>query len=143
MAENELNDRDAELIAHALKHNTNLHKLYLEENNITATGFEKIRTTIYDPSSFNAMEAGNHTCYCMGNEGNNTHGLTPQWHRRRKLNKMLSTRHVFGSNARHLNAELGEGPFITKLVPRVLSAYNNVLLINQKIHQRPFLCFSS
>ena len=85
MAENELNDRDAELIAHALKHNTNLHKLYLEENNITATGFEKIRTTIYDPSSFNAMEAGNHTCYCMGNEGNNTHGLTPQQRRRRKF----------------------------------------------------------
>ena len=126
MTENELNDRDAELIAQALKPNTNLQQLYLGENNITATGFEKIRTAIYDPSSLNAIEACNHTCYinCVelndDFEGGKTSGFTPQQRRRRKLYKMLSAQHALGSNARHLNAELGEGAFVIKLVPRVL-----------------------
>ncbi|EJK57832.1 hypothetical protein THAOC_22088 [Thalassiosira oceanica] len=39
---NELNDRDAELIAQALKQNTNLQELNLGDSNMTRTGFEKI-----------------------------------------------------------------------------------------------------
>ena len=114
------------MIAQALKQNTNLHCLFLDNNNITSTGFEKISTTIYDPSSLNAMGSCNHTCYinCLERngdyEGGNGGGVTPQQRRRRKLFKLLSTRHTEGSNACHLNAELGEGPFATKLVPRVL-----------------------
>ena len=121
MTGNELNDRDAELIAQALEQNTNLHKLYLDENNITTAGFERIQAVIYNPSSLNAMDACNHTCWVdyVGND--NIPGLTPQQRRRRKLYKMLSARHATSSNARHLNAELGEGePGIIKLVPRVL-----------------------
>ena len=120
ITDNRLNDRDAELIARALKQNTNLHKLYLGENNITAAGFETIQAVIYNPSSLNAMEACNNTCYvdCVGGN-DNISGLTPQQRRRRKLYKMLSARHAASSNARHLNAELGELGII-KLVPRVL-----------------------
>ena len=126
MSGNELSDRDAELIAQALKQNTNLQNLYLSRNYITAAGFETIQAVIYNPSSLNAMEACNHTCWidCMERnddyEGGNDSGLTPQQRRRRKLYKMLSTRHVEGSNAFHLDAELSGEPGIIKLVPRVL-----------------------
>ncbi|EJK52205.1 hypothetical protein THAOC_28551 [Thalassiosira oceanica] len=117
--DNEINDRDAELIAQALKQNTNLHTLYLNHNRITPAGFEKIRSTIYDPSSLNTMESCNHTCYvdCVGG---NVYNMTPRQRRNQKLYKLLSTRHLEGSNARHLNAELGEEKYTIKLVPKVL-----------------------
>ncbi|EJK59027.1 hypothetical protein THAOC_20809 [Thalassiosira oceanica] len=127
LTENQLNDRDAELIAQALKQNTNLKMLsLLGGNSITPAGFGKIRTTICDPSSLNAMESCNHTCHvdCVEQNGHyrggNFKGMASQQRRRRKLYKLLSARHEEGSNARHLNAELGEGPFAAKLVPRVL-----------------------
>ncbi|EJK53188.1 hypothetical protein THAOC_27431 [Thalassiosira oceanica] len=126
MNKNQLNDIDAELIAQALKQNTDLQELYLYENNITSAGFEKIVEAIYDPSSLNAMVACNHTClveYVEENDncmGGNEEFLTPQQRRRRKLYNLLSARHAEDRNAHHLNAELGEGAFTTKLVPRVL-----------------------
>ena len=126
MSGNELSDRDAELIAQALKQNTNLHYLFVDINNITSAGFKKMSKVLYDPSSLNAIEACNHTCYvnCLERNGDyaggNDYSMTPQQRRRRKLYKLLSTRHAEGSNAHHLNAELGEGPFVAKLVPRVL-----------------------
>ncbi|EJK67359.1 hypothetical protein THAOC_11618 [Thalassiosira oceanica] len=126
LARNQLNDSDAELIAQALKQNTNLQELHLYDNSITSAGFEKIRTAIYDPSSLNAMESCNHTCWVDCVEQNdhcregNFSGMTSQQRRRRKFYELFSARHVDGSNARHLNAELGEGAFTTKLVPRVL-----------------------
>ncbi|EJK54379.1 hypothetical protein THAOC_25998, partial [Thalassiosira oceanica] len=115
--DNEINDRDAELIAQALKQNTNLHTLYLNHNRITPAGFEKIRSTIYDPSSLNTMESCNHTCYvdCVGG---NVYNMTPRQRRNQKLYKLLSTRHLDGSNARHLNTELGEEKYTIKLVPK-------------------------
>ena len=125
MSGNELNDRDAELIAQALKQNTNLHNLFLLGNNITSAGFEKLLEAIYDPSSLNAMGSCNHTCYvdCLEEdddyEGGNDDNMTPQQRRRRKFYKLLSTRHAEGSNARHLNAELGERLSV-KLIPRVI-----------------------
>ena len=79
ITDNKLNDRDAELIAQALKQNTNLHKLYLDENNITAAGFERIQTVIYDPSSLNAMEACNHTCWIDCMEGNDDYEGGNPW----------------------------------------------------------------
>ena len=124
--DNEFNDGDAELIAEALKQNTNLQSLYMRgNNNITPTGFEKIRTAIYNPLSLNGVASCNHTCWvdCIRDNDQfvgNYSGMTPQQRRRRKLYNFLSSRHAVGSNARHLNAELGEGAFVTKLVPRVL-----------------------
>ncbi|EJK59751.1 hypothetical protein THAOC_19988 [Thalassiosira oceanica] len=123
ICDNELNDRDAELIAQALKQNTNLQRLDLGgnsiSNSITSAGFEKIRSTIYDPSSLNAMESCNHTCWVVCVEGNG-YDMTPRQRRNRKLYQLLSTRHLDGSNARHLNAELGEEQFTIRLVPKVL-----------------------
>ena len=116
MTGNELNDRDAELIARALKQNTNLRYMFLGNNDITSAGFEKIRMTIYNPSSLKAMESCNHTCYvdCLYwievtdyYMGANDDGLTPQQRRRRKLYEMMSSQHAVGSNAHHLNEELG------------------------------------
>ena len=120
---NSLNNSDAELIAEALKQNTNLKMLNLDGNNITSDGFEKIGTAIYDPSSLNAVASCNHTCCVECGDsyvGVNYSGMTPQERRRCKLYKMLSSRHAVGSNARHLNSELGVGTFVTKLVPGVL-----------------------
>ncbi|EJK62826.1 hypothetical protein THAOC_16547 [Thalassiosira oceanica] len=122
---NQLRDRHADLIAEALKQNTNLQALYMRGNKITPTGFEKILEAIYDPSSLTAMESCNHTCYVDFVEEIvpcNKDFMTPQQRRRRKLYNLLSTWHAEGSNARHLNAELGEGAFTTKLVPRVLES---------------------
>ena len=59
---NVLNDGDAELIAQALEQNTNLQKFYIDGNNFTFAGFDKIRATIYDTSSLKSMESCNHTC---------------------------------------------------------------------------------
>ncbi|EJK46326.1 hypothetical protein THAOC_35008 [Thalassiosira oceanica] len=126
MTKNQLNDSDAELIAQALKQNTNLQMLCLGENNITSAGFEKIVEAIYDPSSLNAMVACNHTCWVDFVEqhdnyvGVNEEFLTPQQRRRRKLYELLSARHAEGRNTHHLDAELGEWAFTTKLVPKVL-----------------------
>ncbi|EJK48090.1 hypothetical protein THAOC_33143 [Thalassiosira oceanica] len=119
MSGNQLNDRDAELIAQALKQNTNLQVLFLRGNNITSAGFENIGTAIYDPSSLNTLESCNHTCYIDCVE-QNEHGITPRQRRNRKLYQLLSTRHLDGSNARHLNGELGEEKYTIKLVPKVL-----------------------
>ena len=119
MVENELNDRDAGLIAQVLTKNTNLKELYLTQNNITSAGIESIQAVIYDPSSLNAMESCNHTCYIDCVTGNDF-DMMPQQRRNRKVYKLLSTRHNEGSNARHLNTELGEESCTIKLVPRVL-----------------------
>ena len=118
MIGNELSDRDAELIAQALKRNTNLQKLFLEENNVTDAGFERIRTAIYDASSLNAMGSCNHTCWVDRVEGNFDAG--PQHCRRRKLYQLLSTRQADGSNTRHMDTELGKDACTMKLLPRVL-----------------------
>ena len=131
ICDNELNDRDAELITEALKQNTNLQRLYLSSNNITPAGFEGIGAAIYDPSSLNAMASCNHTCWIDCVKDDYTGGfyklLSPQYRRRRKLYKPLSTRHAEGSNDRHLNAELGGGPIGVKLVPRVLVCIHQCL----------------
>ena len=105
ICDNELNDRDAELIAEALKQNTNLRCLYLRGNNITPAGFEGIGTAIYDSSSLNAVASSNHTCWidCVEVEyaGGMYKRMTPRHRRRRKLHMLLSSRHAEGSNVRH------------------------------------------
>ena len=118
LSRNELHDSDAELIAQALKHNTNLREFYINGNKITSSGFDKIRATIYDPSSLKAMESCNHTCW-VGFAGN-LHGMSPQQRRNRKLYELLSERNAENSNNRHLDAEFEEEACIIKHVPIVL-----------------------
>ncbi|EJK45893.1 hypothetical protein THAOC_35471 [Thalassiosira oceanica] len=137
VSDNELNDRDADLIAQALKQNTNLQRLDLGGNNITSAGFETIRSTIYDPSSMNAMESCNHTCWVDCVEGY-VHGITPRQRRNRNLYKLLSTRHLDGSNARHLKAELGERNSPSSLCQRCFIASNAIRVAKRQIHLRPF-----
>ncbi|EJK45424.1 hypothetical protein THAOC_35963 [Thalassiosira oceanica] len=137
MSGNELNDRDAELISEALKQNTNLQRLHLNLNSITSAGFENIRTAIYDPSSLNAMESCNHTCLvdCVKE---NEHRMTPRQRRNRKLYKLLSTRHLGGSNARHLNAELGGRNTPSSLCRRFFIVSNAIQAIKRQIRPRHF-----
>ncbi|EJK64899.1 hypothetical protein THAOC_14313, partial [Thalassiosira oceanica] len=118
-------DDQADLLMQSLIENRAIKDIRLEKcfnlsnNSITSAGFEKIRSTIYDPSSLNAMESCNHTCYvdCMGG---NVYNMTPRQRRNQKLYKLLSTRHLDGSNARLLNAEFGDEKYTIKLVPKVL-----------------------
>ena len=115
---NELNDSDAELIAQALKHNTNLREFYISRNKFTSAGLNKIRATIYDPSSLKSMESSNHTCWVVF--AGNVHGISPQQRRDRKLYELLSDRNAENSNVRHLDTEFEEEACIIKVVPIVL-----------------------
>ena len=115
---NVLIDSDAELIAQALKQNTNLRKLFINGNNFTLAGLDKIRATIYDTSSLKAMESCNHTCWV--NRAGNLDDILPHHRRNRKLYELLSERNAENSNVRHLDAEFEEEACIIKLVPSVL-----------------------
>ena len=140
MTENKLNDRDAELIAQALKPNTNLQQLYLGENNITATGFEKIRTAIYDPSSLNAIEACNHTCYINCVELNDDfEGVKPLALHRNSVDAANCTR-CCQRNTRWVATRAtstqswARGHSSSSSCQECLSAYSSARVIDRRIH---------
>ena len=127
LADNQLNDHDAKLIARALRRNTHLHEIRLGDNNITNIGKEALYNAIYDPTSLNTLAGCNHTCCIEGvsfdsistdnrcNEG--------RWfNRSRKIYHLLSKRNKEGSNVQHLNAEFveDEDSLTLKLVPKIL-----------------------
>ena len=64
LTKNGLNDADALLIACALKHNTNLHDLHLDDNLFTETGRDALKKAVYDYTSLNSTVDCNHT-YCV------------------------------------------------------------------------------
>jgi len=65
-----LNDTAAALLANALKSNTNLQEIDLEDNNgITEVGRRVLLESVFDVSSLNSCVATNHSCQI--------HGLTP------------------------------------------------------------------
>jgi len=129
---NKLNDDDALLIARALKHNTNLKELVLDNNNITHIGKEALSKAVYDPTSLNSMSDCNHTCIIhvdggMRNPlgcGNDNRMLSSSILKRgAKIYQLLSNRNKEGSNVRHLNSEFDgedEEEDSLKLVPQVL-----------------------
>jgi hypothetical protein len=61
LARNLLNDEDAVLISHALKRNTNLHRIYLHLNNMTCIGVKALLTCVFDASTLIAISESNHT----------------------------------------------------------------------------------
>ena len=126
MNNNNLNDEDAVLIARAMKHNTNLKVLCLDENNITEVGFKALREAVYDTTSLNSIADCNHTCSIYGlNLGGGTikNLSTPKRNRAWKIYRLLSTRNREGSNVYHLNLEFGdEDEGTLALVPNVLES---------------------
>jgi len=134
---NHLNDEDAVLIARALKHNSTLQILGLEENNITNFGRSALSKALYDTTSLNLMSDCNHTCEIsdlsslgginLGDDipCNQDYSCTARENRRCKLYHLLSLRNREESNVRHLNSEFGgedEDEVTLKLVPRVLES---------------------
>ena len=126
MSNNNLNDDDAVLIARALKHNTNLKDLWLDDNDITEVGRSALCKAIYDPTGLNSLSDCNHTCRIHGlnsGEGTIKNLSTPKHNRAWKIYRLLSTRNREGSNVYHLNLELGDEEEDTlALVPNVLES---------------------
>ena len=135
LADNNLNDDDITLIATALKGNTNLECLRLQNNTgITHIGKEALSKAVYDITNLNSISDCNHTCHipfdgsmnipigCSNSKSN----LTSSSERRRaKIYHLLSIRNREGSNVKHLNLEFdneGEEDNSLKLVPKVLEA---------------------
>ena len=129
---NNLNDEDAALIAHALKHNTNLQSIYLDENNnITEVGFNALSKAVYNPECLNSVADCNHTCIIYGVDfgciPENISQSTRLDNRAGKIHHLLSARNREGNNAYHFNLEFGdedEDDEHLGLVPHVLESVN-------------------
>eukprot|EP00581_Thalassiosira_minuscula_P015687 CAMPEP_0183734236 /NCGR_PEP_ID=MMETSP0737-20130205/43271_1 /TAXON_ID=385413 /ORGANISM="Thalassiosira miniscula, Strain CCMP1093" /LENGTH=511 /DNA_ID=CAMNT_0025967687 /DNA_START=126 /DNA_END=1658 /DNA_ORIENTATION=+ len=99
---NQFEDRDATVIAKALKRNTNLRFLTLQNNLLTRTGWVTLHRAKYDSSSLAAAAACNHTCEIEYDDRSN--GLSqidsteynPKAARAKKIYHVLSRRHRMG-----------------------------------------------
>ena len=125
LANNNLIDEDAKLIARALKRNTNLEYLRVGQNDFTEIGRDALRDAIYNPTSLNSLADCNHTCsingISFGNDISNNDGYKSN--KTRKIYHLLSSRNREGSNVRHLNSEFGdedEDKDSLVIVPKVL-----------------------
>jgi len=116
---NSLNDRDALVIAKALKYNTNLGFLDLTGNNgISKRGWLALRKAEFDDTSLNAIADCNHTCnirYPSGNdaiEGVDTREMNGDRYclvaygpakcvKQKKIYSVLSSRNRDCSNVKH------------------------------------------
>ena len=126
LTNNHLDDNDAVMIARALKQNTNLDILCIDQNDITDTGRDAIRTAIFDSTSLNAMADSNHSCRIMGIKDfyvKNNVGGDSNVNRGRKIYSLLSSWHKEGVNVRHLNSEFDDDEL--KLVPKVLESVHH------------------
>jgi len=124
LANNNLNDEDAILIAKALKYNTNIRTLRLQRNGITNVGIDAMKKAFYDPTSLNSVSDSNHTCSLQLPGVDNiliSNGCDDKLvNRRLKLYHLLSARNREGSNVYHLNLELDKEDDSLVLVPKVL-----------------------
>ena len=122
LSRNQLNDKDALLIASALKKNTILQRLRLGGNDITDIGRKALLNAVYDTTNFNAVSDCNHQCDIqgidLGDIPNNDRGPN----RARKIYHLLSLRNREGSNVQHLNLEFDDEDDSLALVPNVLAS---------------------
>ena len=131
LANNNLNDEDARLIARALKRNTNLEELWLDDDDITEVGVNALSNVVYDPTSLNTLEGCNHKCHIHGLIWSDdipfNFAIAGLRNRARKIYHLLSVRNREGSNVYHFNLEFGdedENDESLKLVPKVLESVN-------------------
>ena len=62
LGENNISDEDTNLLAAALKTNTNLRRLALKNNDITQEGVKVLMSAIYDRTSMDSIVDSNHSC---------------------------------------------------------------------------------
>ena len=135
LADNNLNDNDAILIARALKKNTNIRCLRLGgRNNITKIGFDALANAIYDFTSLNAAYNCNHTCKLGGLDFGNQilMGIIDLWMnlggrpyaRAGKMMHLMSLGNIEGSNVHRLNLEFKDedDEYSLALVPMILES---------------------
>lgn len=143
---NMLTDNDALNIAVALKWNTNLRHLNVDENNLTDEGMHSANyvaifgvnrsnsANIIDSKiDLNIVSDANHTCDIVGvTEGlRNNEDASGKWNRGVKLIFLIAKRHSAGDNMIRLQSEFaGDGPGI---VPHVLGFINSyATIVNSK-----------
>jgi hypothetical protein len=114
-----LNDRDAALIANALRTNSTLRNFSIDAMGITDVGVEALGLALCDKSSLNSAADSNHTCtlaldwYDISN-----YNWDKQWqiNRGRKIYSILSSRNETMSNVQHF------GNIDLKILPNMLEA---------------------
>mmetsp|Transcript_18029 Transcript_18029/g.30432 ORF Transcript_18029/g.30432 Transcript_18029/m.30432 type:complete len:156 (+) Transcript_18029:3-470(+) len=114
-----MKDSDATLIANALRSNTTLRTLRLNENNITKVGKESLRLVLFDESSLNAVADSNHICTVdLGWKAFDVYNSHEQGqiNRCRKIYSLLSSRNATMSNVQHF------GNIDLKILPIMLEA---------------------
>ena len=137
---NKLDDKDALLIASALKQNTHLTHLFLEGNDFTEVGRQSLCDAVFDSTSLNAAASSNHTCFVGEVKGQSIgirYGLfdghrfsidndphDQSLNRGTKIYSMLLSRNEEGSNAQHLDVEFGDDSI--KVAPKVLEAVHSL-----------------
>ena len=125
---NDLDDRDAALIANALRSNSTLRNLYIYDNSITEVGAECLRLVLCDESSLNAAADSNHNCNVQvrwNTIAGNSHDQG-QINRGRKIYSILSSRNETMSNVQHF------GDIDVKILPNILEAVQKYAT---KVHQ--------
>ena len=121
-----MDNDDAILIARALRGNTNLSELHLDDNDLTEKGNNALSNAIYDPTSLNSVVDCNHVCNIDGiglvDIPNNNNNRGSKVNRARKIYHLLSKRNREGNNVYHLNLEFDDEDGSLALVPNVLAS---------------------
>ena len=120
---NQLNDKDATLIAKSLKHNTNLRYLDITNNLVTEAGWDELNKAEFDSTSLNSAANSNHTCKVkqpttnaiVSGEANGNY-LNPKAIRSKKVYSILSTRNREGCNVKYFD------DISLKLLPNMLES---------------------
>ena len=118
LIDNNLNNIDATSIASALKRNTNLRFLNIDDNqNITEEeGWDALRKAEFDPTSLNSAAVSNHTCYIDGASEFNYKRFEPKALRQKKIYNVLSERNRECSNVQHF------GDLPVEILPEMLAS---------------------
>eukprot|EP00571_Detonula_confervacea_P011998 CAMPEP_0172306308 /NCGR_PEP_ID=MMETSP1058-20130122/7406_1 /TAXON_ID=83371 /ORGANISM="Detonula confervacea, Strain CCMP 353" /LENGTH=206 /DNA_ID=CAMNT_0013018149 /DNA_START=122 /DNA_END=742 /DNA_ORIENTATION=+ len=99
-------DEDANLFAKALKRNTNLKFLDLDENDLTDAGWDMLHKAEFDPTSLNSASDSNHTCHVSCHSKFNE-GPDDSYHsvavRQKKIYSLLSLRNRKWSNVQYFD----------------------------------------
>ena len=116
---NNLDDDDAIHLADALRHNRTLEHLTVRGNRFTKLGDETLKRVVYDDSSLNALADSNHRCIIRGFRS--WSGLHLNYcSRAQKIFRLLEERNKEGSNAHHMESEMGGDK--VKILPLALAA---------------------
>ena len=120
LANNGLNDFDAESLARGLKTNNTLVALQLRDNDFAAAGRRALLGAVFDPSSLNATDGLNHSCaiYCDCDLTDELNHYDSMYNRSQKLYFILSSQ----NNRENSNVSQLGGDFNPMHMPRLLQS---------------------